>query len=357
MTHDTTQAWLGHDLSPVTWCGGHHSRHRAAQPGPGRLRRQQQVRHTLLRATKRTSFPRTRLPLGSFRPGTPESRERERPDAGGVDRSLRADVLLGAVVRFSTAGRRQQPPRPACASTARARKEACCADAFHRVQRWSMRAMRYGCRRTAGSWSASAGMRRRRRNSWWSSPTASAGRPRVVSAASMARNASSTASRAGRTSVSTSQPHRYGGLRAGGRRCHPGASGRVLLGRHLDPRPRTRAVVGVSAPVAHPGGEGRTGRAGTAHCRDRGDRPRHRTAPRLADEPPRPANRSGAARGSDAEVDEFRLQLSPGREARGRRYTRQYVEHPGRVQRRRFRQIRVRSREPVRNAAIPRGPP
>ena len=50
------------------------SRHRAAQPGPGRLRRQQQVRHTLLRATKRTYFPRTRLPLGSFRPGTPESR-------------------------------------------------------------------------------------------------------------------------------------------------------------------------------------------------------------------------------------------------------------------------------------------
>ena len=161
MTHDTTQACLGHDLSPVTWCGGHHSRHRAAQPGPGRLRRQQQVRHTLLRATKRTYFPRTRLPLGSFRPGTTESRERERPDAGGVDRSLRADVLLGAVVRFSTAGRRQQPPRPACASTARARKEACCADAFHRVQRWGMRAMRYGCRRTAGSWSASAGMRRR----------------------------------------------------------------------------------------------------------------------------------------------------------------------------------------------------
>ena len=23
MTHDTTQAGLGHDLSPVTWCGGH----------------------------------------------------------------------------------------------------------------------------------------------------------------------------------------------------------------------------------------------------------------------------------------------------------------------------------------------
>ena len=115
MTHDTTQACLGHDLSPVTRCGGHHSRHRAAQPGPGRLRRQQQVRHTLLRATKRTYFPRTRLPLQ-----TGDAGEQGARTPGPVVWTVLSDVLLGAVVRFSTP---QQPPRPACASMARARKD------------------------------------------------------------------------------------------------------------------------------------------------------------------------------------------------------------------------------------------